>query len=60
MLTLDQIIEALQDRNLTRVSERTGISASYLSLLRSGKRTEPGYSTVKTLSDYLEGKLETA
>ena len=57
MLTLEQIIDRLKDRNLTRVSEATEISVSYLSLIRSGKRDDPGYSTVKKLSDYLTENL---
>lgn len=57
MLTLEQIIERLKDRNLSRVSEATEISVSYLSLIRSGKRDDPGYSTVKKLSDYLTENL---
>ena len=54
MLTLEVIREKLRHRNLSRVSEETGISVSYLSLIRSGERDNPAYTVVKTISDYLE------
>lgn len=55
MLTLESIRRALEDRNLRRVSERTGISYSTLMRLRRGESLS--YRYVKLLSDYLEGKV---
>lgn len=54
MLTLEQVREKLWHRNLSRVSEETGISVSYLSLIRSGERANPAYSVVLKISEYLE------
>lgn len=60
MLTLEQIQEALSDRNLTRVSENTGLSVNTLSRFARGLVPDPKHSTMQTLSDYLEGKREQA
>jgi transcriptional regulator with XRE-family HTH domain len=56
MLSIEQIKEMLKDRNLEVVAERTGLSRQTLSNIRNGKAKSPSYSTVKTISDYLEGK----
>ena len=55
MLTPEQIRGLLQDSNLVRVAERLDIH--YLTLWRfmNGKG-KPMYHTVKTLSDYIEGR----
>jgi hypothetical protein len=52
MLTLESIRQALEDRNLRRVSERTGISYSTLMRLRRGKTLS--YRHAKQLSDYIK------
>jgi transcriptional regulator with XRE-family HTH domain len=56
MLSVEQIKEMLKDRNLEIVAERTGLSRQTLSNIRNGKAKAPSYSTIKTISDYLEGK----
>lgn len=54
MLTIEEIQARLKHRNLSRVSEDTGISVSYLSMIKRGERTNPAYDVVKKISDYLE------
>jgi transcriptional regulator with XRE-family HTH domain len=56
MLSVEQIKEMLKDRNLEIVAERTGLSRQTLSNIRNDKAKAPSYSTIKTISDYLEGK----
>lgn len=53
MTTLDKIKDALQDRTLKVVSERTGISENTLSGIRSGRITRPHAGTVTALALYL-------
>lgn len=55
MLTLENIRKALEDRNLRRVSERTGISYSTLMRLRRGDTLS--YRNVKQLSDYIKDSV---
>lgn len=54
MLTLEQIKEKLQDRNLTKVAKAVDLTRPFLSGIRSGKVPNPSYDTIKRLSDYLE------
>lgn len=56
MLTLAEIREKLKDRNLSYVAEELGRSRQQIWQVASGKNTNPTYSFVKQLSDYLEGK----
>lgn len=53
MLTIEQIKARLADANLKRVAEKSGIHPASLYRLMNDEN-EPMYSTVKTLSDYLE------
>ena len=55
MLTLDQLRTALDDRNLEKVSARTGIHRNTLAAIRNGTNANPTYATMKALSDYLTG-----
>lgn len=55
MLNLDQIRKALDDRNMDKVAERTGIHRNTISAIRAGSNQNPTYATLKTLSDYLSG-----
>ncbi len=55
MLTLNEIKEELQDRNLVKVAEGSGVNYNALCRLINGK-TKPMYDTVEKLSNYLEGK----
>lgn len=53
MLTVEQIRERLQHSNLKAVAESIGIH--YNTLYRLMKtESDPSYSTVKTVSDYLQ------
>lgn len=53
-MTLDQIKQALQDRNLHRVAEATDLHPHTLYRIMSGK-TKPHGSTLATLTKYLKG-----
>jgi transcriptional regulator with XRE-family HTH domain len=53
-MTLDKIKDALRDRRLDVVSEKTGISATTLSGIRAGRITRPHAATIKVLSEYLK------
>ena len=55
MMTLEQVKEALQDRKLTQVAERTGLAYQTVWRVSAGKGERVSYDVVKTLSDYLEG-----
>lgn len=54
MLTLEQIINRLADRNLAVVAREIGVTRAYLSAIRAGRASNPSYDMVKKLSDYLE------
>jgi len=55
MLTLEQIIEKLDDKNLTQVAKKVGLSPQTLWRIKNGTTGENvSYETVKVLSDYLE------
>jgi len=56
MLTIEEIIIHLQDRNLSEVSRRTGLSIPTVWRIANNQAGNVGYETVKTLSDYLEEK----
>jgi len=55
MLTLEEVISRLKDRNLKKVSDSTGINYSTLTKLTYHPSDRTEYRTVKALSDYLEG-----
>jgi transcriptional regulator with XRE-family HTH domain len=59
MLTLEQVQQLLQDRRLDIISKSTGIAIGTVSNVRDGKRN-PRYTTLKALSDYLEGQKNAA
>lgn len=56
MLTLEQIREALQDRRPGMVAEATGLHINTILNVRDDQKTDPKYSTIQALSDYLEGR----
>lgn len=58
MLTLDQIVSGLEDRNLKIVSEKSGVNYLTVTKIANGSQTNPQYRTLKALSDYLEGKRD--
>jgi len=55
LFTLEQIRTLLDDRNVEKVAERTGIHRNTIGAIRAGTNQNPSYSTLKTLSDYLRG-----
>ena len=55
MFTLEQIKTLLDDRNVEKVAENTGIHRNTISAIRAGTNTNPTYATLKALSDYLTG-----
>ena len=54
MLTIEEILNKLKDRNLSKVADLAGISQATLYKITSGRSIEVSYSVVKKLSDYLE------
>ena len=56
MLTLEQIRDELDDKNLAEIGRSLGITRAYLAALRGGLRLNPGYTLIKRLSDYLEAQ----
>jgi transcriptional regulator with XRE-family HTH domain len=56
MLSLDEIITILKDRNLSEVSRRTGLSIPTIWRIANGQAGNVGYETVSKLSEYLEKK----
>ena len=59
MLTLEQVRDALADRNLSEVARRCGVGYSIVWRIAKGKGGA-SYETVKALSDYLSGALRAA
>jgi len=54
MMTVDEIIIKLQDRNVSEVARRTKLSFQCVWRISKGRQGNVGYETVKKLSDYLE------
>jgi hypothetical protein len=52
MLTIEQIVERLKDRNLTKVTAAVGLSYPVVHKIANGGTGN--YDSVKALSDYLE------
>lgn len=57
MLTLEQIKNALQDRNLRRVAELSGLHYNTVRLIARGEIKDPSYESVRKLVDYLEAQM---
>lgn len=53
MLTLDQVRNALKDRNLVVVSESTGLHYQTVCRVARAADKQVSYQVVKALSDYL-------
>lgn len=58
MLTPEQIHDQLQDRKSKVVAEVTGLHDNTIRRFQNEVPKAPDYETVKKLSDYLEGNLE--
>lgn len=55
MMTLEQVRQALQDRNLAKVSNATNLHYETVRRVSKGDFKQVSYNTIKTLSDYLQG-----
>ena len=55
MMTLNEVKEALSDRNIREVARRTGLHHETIHRLQSGAIKNPSYETVSRLVNYLEG-----
>jgi DNA-binding Xre family transcriptional regulator len=54
MLSLEEILSRLKDRNLQAVAAGSGVSDATLYKLTNGYSKKVSYDVVKRLSDYLE------
>lgn len=54
MRTLEEIVEALKDRNLGVAISKTGISRVTVYDIAEGRNTNPTGKTLRLLSDYLD------
>ena len=55
MLSIEEIRERLEDRNLAAVARKMKCTRSYLHYVRSGKQTPKDTDLLVRLSEYLEG-----
>jgi len=53
MLSIDEIKRKLEDRNLSAVARKVGITRAYLGMIMKGQR-KPSYDVLEKLSKYLE------
>jgi hypothetical protein len=56
MMSLDEIREAMQDRRLRVLADKTGISYPTLLTVRDNLRANPRHDILKKLSDYFTSK----
>lgn len=56
-MKFDQIVAALQDRNLREVERKTGIPYYTLSRIRNGQTKDPRYETTQKLVEYLKEQV---
>jgi DNA invertase Pin-like site-specific DNA recombinase len=56
MLTIEEIVKKLADRNLSEVARRTELSLPTVWRIANNQAGNTGYETVKKLSDYLEAQ----
>ena len=56
MLKLSEIVEKLQDRNLSEVARRTGLNRGVVWSVARGYTENPYRETQEKLSDYLEAQ----
>jgi len=56
MLTIEQVVILLSDRNLTEVSKRTSLSYMTIWRVSTGDHKNIEYETLRKLSEYLETK----
>lgn len=56
MLTIEEIRQRLKLAQPSKVSEATGLSKFAITKIRDGVTKDPSYSTIRRLSNALEGK----
>lgn len=56
MLTLQDIVKGLKDKNFAAVSRATGISRQKIWAIATGVTANPGVLTAQKLSEYLEAR----
>lgn len=56
MMSIEQIRDQLQDRNLRAVAARCGVNHITLGKIRMGKSIDIRYATLLKLSNYFEKK----
>lgn len=54
MKSLEVLRALLEDRVLSKIAEKTGISRQTLIAIRDGANTNPEHNTLKKISDYFE------
>ena len=54
MLTKEEVIERLQDRNYSKLAKEIPYGRAAVQKVASGKSVRPSYDLIKSLSDYLE------
>ena len=54
MMTIEQIIDKMEDRNLSYIARKLKVTPAYLALIKKRRRLNPSYEMVKKLSDYFE------
>lgn len=57
-MNYEEIQNALQDRVLQRVAEKTGLNAMTINRIKHGKTRKPHKSVLRTLSNYLQNNLK--
>ena len=55
-MTLEEIRDKLQDRNLKLVGRASGVPYAVILRIKKGETENPSYNTIKALSEYLTGK----
>ena len=54
MMSLEEIREQLNKRNMSEVAREIGVTSAYLSAIKRGVKVNPSYDTVKKLSEALK------
>ena len=54
MMSLEEIREKLNKRNMSEVAREIGVTSAYLSAIKRGVKVNPSYDTVKKLSEALK------
>ena len=58
MMTLEQVKEKLQDRNIAEVSRRCNLQYQTVFNIATGCNKNPSYNTVVKLVEYFKGGLK--